>query len=60
MDEKFVVLRRNKKIVIYKENDQQYLEEIKNGTSKLFPVVPNKIGNVDACSVLKKVMREQG
>ena len=28
---------------------QQYLEEIKNGTSKMFPIVPNKVGNVEAC-----------
>ena len=36
--------------MIYKENDQQYLEEIKNGNSKLFPVIPNEIGNVVYCS----------
>lgn len=42
------------------EDVQQYLEEIKNGTSKMFPIVPNKIGNVEVFSVSKKVLREQG
>lgn len=36
--------------MIYKENDQQYLEEIKNGTSKLFPVIPEEIGSVVYCT----------
>jgi hypothetical protein len=36
--------------MIYKENDQQHLEEIKNGTSKLFPVVPDEIGDVVYCT----------
>lgn len=36
--------------MIYKKNDQQHLEEIKNGTSKLFPVIPSEIGNVVYCT----------
>ena len=36
--------------MIYNENGQKHLEEIKNGTSKLFPVIPNEIGNVVYCT----------
>ena len=36
--------------MIYNENDQKHLEEIKSGTSKLFPVIPNEIGNVVYCT----------
>lgn len=36
--------------MIYNENDQKHLDEIKSGTSKLFPVIPNEIGNVVYCT----------
>ena len=36
--------------MIYNETNQQHLEEIKNGTLKLFPVIPNEIGNVVYCT----------
>lgn len=36
--------------MIFKENDQRYVEEIKNGTSQLFPIIPKEIGDVVYCS----------
>lgn len=40
--------------MIYNKNDQERLEEIKNGTSKLFPVIPDEIGNVVYCATDKE------
>lgn len=36
--------------MIYNKENQQHLQEIKDGTSKLFPVIPNEIGNVVFCA----------
>ena len=36
--------------MIYNKENQQHLQEIKNGTSKLFPVIPNEIGDVVFCA----------
>lgn len=36
--------------MIYKRHDKEHLEELKNGTSKLFPIVPKEIGEIVYCT----------